>query len=354
LAQHTGFTQHSIHVLCSKTETHTSSNSSKLAKTLHFCIPNTAFGNRSPALPPRSCSQLRRIVLRRAAQKRKWDQPRRFQPKSVHAHPLPHAFPLVHTRNLTFIPHDTNRFIRYLTFMPQASKSRRIPTCVQDDDYHSCIVLLAHGASGWNARLDGLTNLLHETAPSSVLVVPLIYPYAADRSRRRIPPKAESLVAFHLNRVQEVAASHPKSWIVLAGHSMGSRVSVMVGALPNLPTQVRGVICFSYPLVSGINRSMRLAPLEACRIPLFLFQGDRDSFFPRFAAALVPSFARVFVINGGDHSLSLTAKLLHSAGYPSQHLCDRALILPALTTAFQELRPQISKSKATKRPCLGH
>ena len=34
LAQHTGFTQHSIHVLCSKTETHTSSNSSKLAKTL--------------------------------------------------------------------------------------------------------------------------------------------------------------------------------------------------------------------------------------------------------------------------------------------------------------------------------
>lgn len=235
--------------------------------------------------------------------------------------------------------------------MLQAAKPKRLLNRAVSDNSPACIVLFAHGASGWNARSDAFTNLLNEAAPS-VSVVPLIYPYAADRSSRRVPPKAESLVTYHFERVQEVAASHPKSWIVLAGHSMGSRVSAMVAALPILPAQVRGVICFSYPLV-GINRSIRLAPLEACRTPIFLFQGDRDSFFPSFAAALVPCSARVYVINGGDHSLCLTAKQLRSvcSGMPSQDLCDRALILPALSEVFQELRP-LCCSKATKRARL--
>ena len=201
------------------------------------------------------------------------------------------------------------------------------------------IVLLAHGASGWNPRLDTFTCLLNEAAPS-ISVVPLIYPYASD-SKRRPPPKAESLIAFHFEKVQEVALSNPESCILLAGHSMGSRVSVMVAAMPNLPMQVRGVICFSYPLV-GINRSLRLKPLEDVGergVPVFLIQGDRDSFFPRSAAALVPSCVKVFVINGGDHGLFVTQKKLQTSFGSSQVKCDKVLIAPALKSIFQELRP---------------
>lgn len=233
--------------------------------------------------------------------------------------------------------------------MPQSRPSKRPRTpsskCASTPGAPQCIVLLAHGASGWSLRLDSLKSLLHDAAPS-VSVVPLIYPYAAD-SKRRPPPKAESLVEYHFEKVKEIASSHPNSFIVLAGHSLGSRVSVMVASLPFLPNQVRAVVCFSYPLV-GINRSVRLEPLKACSIPLFLFQGNRDSFFPRSAASLVPSPVRVVTIEGGDHSLCLTQKHLRASFNSSQDACDRAAILPALTAVFQELQALVP-SEASKR-----
>ena len=131
---------------------------------------------------------------------------------------------------------------------------------------------------------------------------------------------------------------------------MGSRVSVMVAALQHLPSQVLGVICFSYPLV-GMNRCVRLTPLQTCCVPLFLFQGSRDSFFPSGAAALVPSHVKVFSIHGGDHSLCSTKQDLRQSFDSNQDVCDRAVILPALTAVFQGLDPE-SLKEASKRPRL--
>ncbi len=221
-------------------------------------------------------------------------------------------------------------------------------------DCPPCIVLLAHGASGWNDRLDTLSRLLKEAAPS-ISVVPLIYPYASDL-KRRPPPKAELLCQFHLEKVQEVAIVHPNSRIIMAGHSMGGRVSVMVASMPNLPSQVCGVICFSYPLV-GINRSVRLKPLEdvgeGC-VPVFLIQGNQDSFFPKSAANLVPAFVKVFVVDGGDHGLCLRQKKLQALFGCSQDECDRALITPALKLILQEIRPPLSiKMSKQLRSCAG-
>jgi predicted alpha/beta-hydrolase family hydrolase len=188
--------------------------------------------------------------------------------------------------------------------------------------------------------------LLKDAAPS-VSVVSLVYPYAAG-SQRRPPPKAESLLEYHFSKVKEIASVNPDASIVLAGHSMGGRVSVMLAALPSLPSQVRGVICFSYPLV-GINRSLRLEPLKACCIPVFMLQGSRDSFFPRSAAALVPPPVTVFAIDGGDHSLCLTKSKLLASFSSSQDVCDRAVILPALTAVFQQLHSLLLR-EASKRP----
>lgn len=233
--------------------------------------------------------------------------------------------------------------------MSQPRKSKRNAYCGVPSDSSSCIVLLAHGASGWGPRLDSFARLLQQAAPSTcngISVVPLVYPYAAD-ARRRPPPKAETLVAYHFEKVQGIASSNPASRIVLAGHSMGGRVSVMVAALPNLPRQVCGVVCFSYPLV-GINRSLRLAPLETARVPLFLIQGSRDSFFPPSASALLPSSATVFVVDGGDHSLCLTSKKLQTSFSSSQDLSDSALIAPLLAAAMLQLHPQAS-SQVVKR-----
>jgi uncharacterized protein len=233
--------------------------------------------------------------------------------------------------------------------MPQSRKSKRNTYCGVSSDPPSCIVLLAHGASGWSPRLDRFSRLLQQASPSAsngISVVPLVYPYAAD-ARRRPPPKAETLVAYHLEKVQGIASSNPACRIVLAGHSMGGRVGVMVAALPDLPRQVCGVICFSYPLV-GINRSLRLAPLETARVPLFLIQGSRDPFFPPSASALVPSSATVFVVDGGDHSLCLASKKLHTSFSSSQDTSDDTLISPFLAAVMLQLQPQVS-SQVVKR-----
>lgn len=79
----------------------------------------------------------------------------------------------------------------------------------------------------------------------AVEVITFDYPYISG-GKRRAPPKAEKLVEFHLDVVRKAAAKYPGHPLILAGKSMGSRVSCMVaneeGVCPS------AIVCLGYPL----------------------------------------------------------------------------------------------------------
>ncbi|GKV31735.1 hypothetical protein SLEP1_g40404 [Rubroshorea leprosula] len=64
--------------------------------------------------------------------------------------------------------------------------------------------------------------------------------------KKRAPPKAESLVDFHLDIVKKAVSEYPGHPLILAGKSMGSRVSCMVAGREDISASV--VICLGYPL----------------------------------------------------------------------------------------------------------
>lgn len=106
----------------------------------------------------------------------------------------------------------------------EASNKRRKETeelCFGDEEseissYSSPVVIFAHGAgapssSDWMIRWkDKLKKSL-----SAVEVITFDYPYIAG-GKRRVPPKAEKLVQFHLDLVKETAAKFPGHPLILA------------------------------------------------------------------------------------------------------------------------------------------
>ncbi|GAB4857545.1 hypothetical protein Ancab_015453 [Ancistrocladus abbreviatus] len=141
----------------------------------------------------------------------------------------------------------------------------------------SPVVVFAHGAgapstsewmirsslppfSVWKARL--------EKALHAVEVVTFDYPYIAD-GKRRAPPKAEKLVDFHADVVRRTVAKYPGHPLILAGKSMGSRVSCMVASREDICASA--IICLGYPL-KGINGATRDEILVQLKVPIIFVQ----------------------------------------------------------------------------------
>jgi predicted alpha/beta-hydrolase family hydrolase len=148
-------------------------------------------------------------------------------------------------------------------------------------------------------------------------VITFDYPYML--ARRRAPDRWDTLVAAHrdaLAKVQQDAGDRP---IYLAGKSMGSRVGCHVSQTDS----VRGVICFGYPLV-GRNGAKRDEVLLSMKTPVLFIQGSRDVLCPLAQLESVRERMtapnRICVINGGNHSLIVSA-----AGLRRQHTTQEIL-----------------------------
>ncbi|CAN6929650.1 unnamed protein product [Brassica oleracea] len=216
----------------------------------------------------------------------------------------------------------------------EASNKRRKETeelCFGDEEseissYSSPVVIFAHGAgapssSDWMIRWkDKLKKSL-----SAVEVITFDYPYIAG-GKRGVPPKAEKLVQFHLDLVKETAAKFPGHPLILAGKSMGSRVSCMVAADEDIP--VSAVICLGYPL-KGTKGAIRDETLLEMGIPVMFVQGSKDPKCPldklQAVCNKMKALTELHVIDGGDHSFKTGKKHLEAKGLTQDLVEDVAL-----------------------------
>ncbi|KAJ6712613.1 TESTIS DEVELOPMENT PROTEIN PRTD [Salix purpurea] len=205
-------------------------------------------------------------------------------------------------------------------------KTKSEGTNENDKSSTSPVVVFAHGAgapssSDWMLRWkDMLKNALN-----AVEVVTFDYPYIAG-GKKKAPPKAEKLVEFHKDIVKKTTDNYPGHPLILAGKSMGSRVSCMVAA--EVDIDVSAVICLGYPL-KAMNGAVRDETLLQLTIPLMFVQGSKDGLCPLEKLEAVCKKMKihneVYVINGGDHSFKIGKKHLQIEGSTQDQAEDLAV-----------------------------
>jgi len=168
----------------------------------------------------------------------------------------------------------------------------------------------------WRKRLETLGD-----------VVAFDYPYM--RAGRKSPDRPPVLIAAHrealVSAVAGLARGRP---VFLIGKSMGGRmgchlaVEEAAAAAPTPPRPgvglISGLICLGYPLQAGATGALRDQVLLALRTPILFVQGTRDPLCPLDKLAAVrPRMAapnQLFVVEGGDHSLEVSAQQRKAAG----------------------------------------
>lgn len=205
------------------------------------------------------------------------------------------------------------------------SKRRRKNEC-GDDDVSSPVVVFAHGAgapssSDWMIKWKDMLG----KALDAVEVVTFDYPYIAG-GKRKAPPKAEKLVEFHTDVVKKAVAKFPGHPLILAGKSMGSRVSCMVACKEEIAASA--VLCLGYPL-KGMNGAVRDELLLQITVPIMFVQGSKDGLCPLDKLEAVRkkmrSLSELHVIDGGDHSFKIGKKHLQTKGATQDEAEDLAV-----------------------------
>jgi predicted alpha/beta-hydrolase family hydrolase len=184
------------------------------------------------------------------------------------------------------------------------------------------VIVFAHGAgapssSPWMKKWARHLSTLGTT-------VPFDYPYM--KAGRRAPDKLPQLIEAHRRAIAEAEAAHPGP-LVLAGKSMGSRVGCHVSLTEN---RVRALVCFGYPLKgAGKTGAVRDEVLLSLSAPILFVAGTRDPLCPLDLLALVrkrmKAQSSLFVVEGGDHSLAVSASAL-KASKKTQDDVDREIL----------------------------
>ena len=143
-------------------------------------------------------------------------------------------------------------------------------------------------------------------------VFPFDYPYMEERRKR--PDPLPVLVAAHRAALMEARKIHDGS-VVLIGKSMGGRIGCHLA----LEEEVTAVICLGYPLCGAGNPGkMRDAVLLESTQPILFVQGTRDSLCPLDLLESVRQKMKapnqLYVVEGGDHSLTVTKGQLKANG----------------------------------------
>jgi hypothetical protein len=172
-------------------------------------------------------------------------------------------------------------------------------------------LVLAHGAGG-RQRTPFMVRVAEAVASRGLDVVTFDFLYA--HAGRRVPDKSAVLEATWLAAVDAVRSQTDGTHdhLFIGGKSMGGRIATEVAAHDDAGT-FAGVVLLGYPLhPPGKPERLRAAHLPHIKAPLLFVQGSRDVFgtpdeIAPFLPAL-PSGSRLFVIEGGDHSLAVPKK----------------------------------------------
>ena len=172
--------------------------------------------------------------------------------------------------------------------------------------------ILAHGAG--NDMTNPLLSAVHEgLAANGFLSVKFNFPYK-ERSGRA-PDPAPVLEACYEAVVATIRADPDLAppIVVIGGKSLGGR---MASHLAAKGAHVDGLLLLGYPLhPAGQPEKLRTAHLSRIRVPMLFFAGTRDSLcrldLLHTTLSSLPS-ATLHIVEGGDHSFKLPARLRRS------------------------------------------
>jgi predicted alpha/beta-hydrolase family hydrolase len=165
-------------------------------------------------------------------------------------------------------------------------------------------LVLGHGAGAPQTH-PWMVKMATALAGRGVEVVTFNFLYS--EAKRRAPDRndvLESTWRAAIDAVRARGASH----LLIGGKSMGGRIATQVAAQGGLP--LRGLVLLGYPLhPPGKPAQLRAAHLPQVTAPMLFVQGSRDSFgTPEELRPIVEGLghgSRLFIVEGGDHSLSL-------------------------------------------------
>ena len=170
--------------------------------------------------------------------------------------------------------------------------------------------VLAHGSG---AAMDSpfLERMAKALTEVGFAVARFEFAYMAKRrvaAKKPLPPAAEKLVAEYRYAIRQLLETEGHAYpILIGGKSLGGRVAVMTGATELDPPDlgpIAGIVCFGYPFhPTGAPEKLRLAPLNDCKLPLLIAQGDRDDFGNRaeVEALELPADLKIVWLEDGSH-----------------------------------------------------
>lgn len=132
--------------------------------------------------------------------------------------------------------------------------------------------------------------------------------------RRRAPDPAPRLEQCYRAAIEATRDRVPSAAdaLLIGGKSMGGRIASQVAAADEADCGVAGLVFLGYPLhPPGRPDKRRDAHLPRIAAPMLFVQGSRDTFGTRDELEPVVDAcprARLYVVEGGDHSLKVRKK----------------------------------------------
>ncbi len=174
------------------------------------------------------------------------------------------------------------------------------------------VVLLAHGA-GVDIDHPWMAGMSAALARRGFAVMRFRYPYmelAAQLARRRPPDPASVLEDAHHDALEELRRRFPKRRWLLAGKSLGARISTHIAAKG---AHAHGLVLLGYPLhPPGKPERERSEHFATLAQPALFVHGSRDEFgtLAELRSALRRYSGRTELepIEGGDHSFERGAR----------------------------------------------
>ncbi|MCL1088429.1 dienelactone hydrolase family protein [Shewanella profunda] len=180
------------------------------------------------------------------------------------------------------------------------------PVYVLEGEPSATLILFAHGA-GANMDSDFMQAMSAGLVAKGFQVMRFNFPYMQANvvdGKRRPPDRGPKLLAC-FTQMLDIAHSQPQvERVVLMGKSMGGRMAALLACEPEQAARIDRVICLGYPFIPLKGGEPRLEPLNECRVPVLVLQGDRDKFGGKEQVATWPLKEEIELawLTDGDHS----------------------------------------------------
>jgi predicted alpha/beta-hydrolase family hydrolase len=196
--------------------------------------------------------------------------------------------------------------VRSTSFLLRVGNART--TAVAYGDGGSRVALLLAPGAGAPQTHPWMVSVAGALSDRGIDVFTFNFLYAEEK--RRLPDKSDVLEATWRAAIDAVRARDDvaRGRLFIGGKSMGGRIATQVAARGDVA--VAGLVLLGYPLhPPGKPQQLRAAHLSSVRPPMLFVQGSRDPFgTPAELAPIVEKLAtsaRLFVVEGGDHSLAV-------------------------------------------------